>query len=56
MRHRNVYLNREDHFPDLPALSTYHERLAQFTPTIAQGFIAYIGKKIATTDKKTLSS
>lgn len=36
----------EDYFADLPALSTYHDRLAQFTSDIAQGFIEYTGKKI----------
>ena len=36
----------EDYFSDLPALSTYHDRLAQFSSPIAQGFIEYIGKAI----------
>lgn len=36
----------EDFFPDLPALSSYYDRLAQFTSDIAQGFIEHIGKKI----------
>jgi hypothetical protein len=36
----------EDHFPELPALSSYHERLSKFSPDIAQGFIGFIGKKI----------
>lgn len=42
-----------EYFADLPALSTYHDRLAQFTPDIAQGFIAYIGKKIIATAPET---
>lgn len=41
----------EDHFPDLPALSTYHDRLAQFTPDITQGFIEHIGTKIVAATK-----
>lgn len=36
----------QDHFKELPALSTYHDRLALLTSDIAQGFIEYIGKKI----------
>ena len=36
----------EDHFPELPALSSYHERLSKFTSDIAEGFIKFIGKKI----------
>ena len=40
-----------DHFPDLPALSSYHERLAKFTPDIAQGFVEYVGRKIRETAK-----
>ncbi len=36
----------EDHFSNLPSLSTYHDRLSQFTSDIAQGFIEYIGKTI----------
>jgi len=39
----------EDYFSDLPALSTYHDCLAQLTAGIAQGFIEYIGKKIIAT-------
>ena len=39
-----------DYFSDLPALSTYHDRLAQFTSDIAQGFIEYTGKKITATN------
>lgn len=41
----------EDYFSDLPALSTYHDRLAQFTSDIARGFIEYIGKKITITSQ-----
>lgn len=36
----------EDHFPELPALSSYHERLSKFTSDTAQGFIEFVGKKI----------
>ena len=36
----------EDHFSELPALSTYHDRLAMLTSDIAQGFVEYTGKKI----------
>lgn len=36
----------EDHFKELPALSTYHDRLSRLTSDIAQGFIEYIGQKI----------
>jgi len=36
----------EDYFRDLPALSTYHDRLATFTSDIAQEFIEFIGKRI----------
>lgn len=36
----------EDFFKELPALSSYHERLSKFTSDIAQGFIEYIGKTI----------
>ena len=43
----------EDHFSDLPALSTYHDRLAEFTPDIAQGFIEYTGNKIVMISKNT---
>jgi len=42
----------EDHFKELPALSTYHDRLSGFTPEIAQGFIEHIGKKIKTIAKE----
>ena len=42
-----------DHFPDLPALSTYHARLAQLSPDIAQGFIEHIGSKIKTIAQDT---
>ncbi len=41
----------EDHFSDLPVLSTYHDRLAQLTSDIAQGFIEYIGKRIVSAVK-----
>ena len=41
----------EDHFKELPALSSYHERLGKFTADITQGFIEYIGKKIRTSAK-----
>lgn len=41
----------EDYFSDLPALSTYHDRLSQLTPDIAQGFVEHIGKKIAAASK-----
>ena len=41
----------EDHFPELPALSTYHDRLEHFTPDIAQGFIRHIGTKIVAATK-----
>lgn len=44
----------EDYFSDLPALSTYYDRLEHFTPVIAQGFIEYIGKRIVAQTKKTL--
>ncbi len=43
----------EDYFSDLPALSTYHDRLAQFTSDIAQGFIEHTGKKIVSLSKPT---
>lgn len=43
----------EDHFPNLPALSSYHERLSKFTSDIAQGFIEYIGRKIIKTSENT---
>jgi len=36
----------EDHFKELPALSTYHDRLAMLTSDIAQGFVEYTGKKV----------
>lgn len=36
----------EDYFSNLPALSTYHDRLALLTSDIAQGFVEHIGKKI----------
>ena len=45
----------EDYFSDLPALSTYHDRLAQFTSKIAKGFIEYIGKKIVAVSKSSTS-
>ena len=35
-----------DLFPHLPTLSTYHYRLAKISPKIAQGFVAFLGKKI----------
>ena len=35
-----------DLFPQLPTLSTYHYRLSKISPKIAQGFVAYLGKKI----------
>jgi hypothetical protein len=41
----------EDHFPALPALSSYHERLAKFSSDTAQGFIEFVGKKISRTAK-----
>ena len=46
----------EDYFSDLPALSSYYDRLALFTPTIAQGFIAYIGKQIVLTNHKSTNA
>jgi hypothetical protein len=36
----------EDYFKELPALSTYHDRLALLTSDIAQGFVEYTGKKV----------
>lgn len=36
----------EDYFPNLPALSTYHDCLSQFNSSIAQGFTEYVGGKI----------
>ena len=36
----------EDYFKELPALSTYHDRLALLTSDIAQGFVEFTGKKI----------
>jgi len=50
---REVLEYCEDHFSDLPALSTYHDRLSQFTPDTAQGFIEYIGKKVVAASKHT---
>ena len=41
----------EDYFKELPALSTYHDRLALLTSDIAQGFVEYIGKQIQSTSK-----
>lgn len=41
----------EDYFSRLPALSTYHDRLALLTSDIAQGFIEHIGKKIISVSK-----
>jgi hypothetical protein len=35
-----------DLFPQLPTLSTYHYRLSKISPHIAQGFVAFLGKKI----------
>lgn len=46
----------EDYFSDLPALSTYHERLSKFTSDIAQGFIEHIGKVIVSITKKENTS
>jgi len=45
----------EDYFKELPALSTYHDRLAMLTSDIAQGFVEYTGKKIASLNKNTSS-
>ncbi len=36
----------QDHFKELPALSTYHDRLKLLTSDIAQGFVEYTGKKV----------
>ncbi len=36
----------EDYFKELPALSTYHDRLKLLTSDIAQGFVEYTGKKV----------
>jgi Transposase DDE domain len=35
-----------DLFPQLPTLSTYHYRLSKISPKVAQGFVAFLGKKI----------
>ena len=43
----------EDHFPELPALSSYHERLSKFRSDTAQGFVEFVGKKIKMTAKDT---
>jgi len=44
----------EDYFKELPALSTYHDRLALLTSDIAQGFVEYTGKKVkASVPEKT---
>jgi hypothetical protein len=45
----------EDYFKELPALSTYHDRLALLTSDIAQGFVEYIGKKIKEIEPKKTS-
>lgn len=45
----------EDYFKELPALSTYHDRLKLLTSDIAQGFVEYIGKKIKKTGKQQTS-
>src|SRR3989344_4925339 len=37
----------EDYFPDIPALSSYHYRLSKIPPRDAQGFIEFLGQKIA---------
>ncbi len=37
----------EDFFVELPTLSTYHYRLEQLSSDVAQGFIEYLGTKIA---------
>lgn len=49
---REVLEYCEDYFSDLPVLSTYHDRLSQFSSDIAQGFIEYIGKTIRLLSKK----
>lgn len=46
----------EDYFEELPALSTYHDRLAMLTSDIAQGFVEYTGKKILSLSNKNTSS
>ena len=46
----------EDHFKKLPALSTYHDRLAMLTSDIAQGFIEFTGKKIVSLSNKNTSN
>ncbi|MBM4177323.1 hypothetical protein FJ208_00775 [Candidatus Gribaldobacteria bacterium] len=47
----------EDYFDNIPALSTYHELLAQFTSDIAQGFVEHTGKKVISLSKdKTLKA
>ena len=45
----------EDYFKELPALSTYHDRLKLLTSDIAQGFVEFIGKKIKETDNEKTS-
>lgn len=47
----------EDYFKELPALSTYHDRLKLLTSDIAQGFVEYTGKKVkeAVPDNKKTS-
>ncbi len=37
----------EEYFADLPVLSTHHYRLRTFTPEDAQGFVAFVGKKVS---------
>ncbi len=44
----------EDHFKELPALSSYHERLSKFTSDIAQGFVEFVGKKVKMNAKDAL--
>jgi len=41
----------EDHFGELPALSSYHERLSKFSSDTAQEFREFVGEKIKTTTK-----
>lgn len=43
----------EDHFSELPALSSYHERLSRFTSAAAQGFVAFVGSKIREASRTT---
>lgn len=45
-----------DLFSELPTLSTYHYRLSKILPKIAQGFVAFLGKKIQKETKQESAS